>query len=120
MNIETPRAVVRSPVAPLFDEPRVASVQISQLLAGHPVKLLEERDGWCCVQGADRYEGWMHRGYLHSTGDASSQEPSGPGSPSSAAPSARRISRSSSTRRAVRCTITMRGAWPRTRYFTQT
>jgi hypothetical protein len=60
--------VVRSPVAPLFDEPRISSVQISQLLAGHPVELLEERDGWCCVRGADRYEGWMHRGYLHDDG----------------------------------------------------
>ena len=56
--------VVRSPVAPLFDEPRVSSVQISQLLAGHPVERLEERDGWWCVRGVDRYEGWMHRGFL--------------------------------------------------------
>ena len=71
MSTETPRAVVRSPVAPLFEEPRISSVQISQLLAGHPVELLEERDGWCCVQGVDRYEGWMHRGYLHAPGDAS-------------------------------------------------
>ena len=68
MSTETPRAVVRSPVAPLFEEPRISSVQISQLLAGHHVELLEERDGWFCVQGADRYEGWMHRGYLHSDG----------------------------------------------------
>ena len=65
MSTETPRAVVRSPIAPLFEEPRVSSVQISQLLAGHHVELLEERDGWWCVQGADRYEGWMHCGYLH-------------------------------------------------------
>ncbi|HTK47834.1 MAG TPA: SH3 domain-containing C40 family peptidase [Gemmatimonadaceae bacterium] len=57
--------VVHSPVAPLFDEPRVSSVQISQLLAGHPVELLEARDGWWCVRGVDRYEGWMHRGFLH-------------------------------------------------------
>jgi hypothetical protein len=57
--------VVHSPVAPLFDEPRVSSVQISQLLAGHPVELLEEREGWFCVRGVDRYEGWMHRGFLH-------------------------------------------------------
>ena len=71
MSTETPRAVVRSPVAPLFDEPRVSSVQISQLLAGHPVELLEAHDGWYCVQGADRYEGWMHRGYLYPTDDAS-------------------------------------------------
>ena len=71
MSIETPRAVVRSPVAPLFEEPRVSSVQISQLLAGHPVEVLEEREGWCCVQGADEYEGWMHHGYLYPVGDPS-------------------------------------------------
>ena len=71
MTIETPRAVVRSPVAPLFEQPRVSSIQISQLLAGHPVELLDERDGWWCVQGADRYEGWMHRGYLHPIDDTS-------------------------------------------------
>lgn len=70
MSSETPRAVVRSPVAPMFDEPRISSVQISQLLAGHPVELLEEREGWCCVRGADRYEGWMHRGYLAAEPDA--------------------------------------------------
>jgi len=73
MSIETPRAVVRSPVAPLFDEPRISSVQISQLLAGHPVELLEERDGWCCVRGRDHYEGWMHRGYLHADGDGTTE-----------------------------------------------
>ena len=58
------RAVVRSPVAPLFAEPRISSVQISQLLAGHTVELLEERGAWSCVRGVDLYEGWMHRGYL--------------------------------------------------------
>ena len=70
MSTQTQCAVVRSPVAPLFDQPRVSSVQISQLLAGHPVELLEERDGWCCVRGRDHYEGWMHRGYLGGDADA--------------------------------------------------
>ena len=60
-----PRAMIASPVAPIFEEPRISSVQISQLLGGHEVELLEERDGWWCVRGRDRYEGWMHRGYLH-------------------------------------------------------
>lgn len=64
------RAVVHRAVAPLFAEPRVSSVQISQLLAGHEVELLEEREAWCCVRGVDRYEGWMHRGYLAPTGPA--------------------------------------------------
>ena len=62
------RAVVRSAVAPLFAEPRVSSVQISQLLAGHTVELLEERDAWWCVRGLDLYQGWIHRGYLHDFG----------------------------------------------------
>ena len=67
------RAVVRSAVAPLFAEPRVSSVQISQLLAGHTVELLEERDAWWCVRGLDLYQGWMHRGYLQ---DSSASHPS--------------------------------------------
>jgi hypothetical protein len=70
MKTDYPRALVRSPVAPLFDEPRVSSVQISQLLAGHHVELLEEREGWCCVRGTDHNEGWMHRGYLYENGAA--------------------------------------------------
>ncbi|MEO8561101.1 MAG: SH3 domain-containing C40 family peptidase [bacterium] len=64
MTSNSPRAFVRSAVAPLFAEPHVSSVQISQLLAGHRVELLEERDTWWCVRGVDLYEGWMHRGYL--------------------------------------------------------
>jgi len=69
------QATVRSAVAPLFAEPRVSSVQISQLLAGHRVELLEERDAWWCVRGLDLYEGWMHRGYLHAGGSPSAETP---------------------------------------------
>lgn len=68
-------AVIRSAIAPLFAEPRVSSVQISQLLAGHTVELLEERDAWWCVRGLDLYEGWMHRGYLHGGGSTASNAP---------------------------------------------
>ena len=70
-------AIVRSPIAPIFDEPSIRSVQISQLLGGHTVELLEERDGWWCVRGRDRYEGWMHRGYLHDA-DADANTPANP------------------------------------------
>ncbi len=59
-------AVVRAPVAPVFAEPRVASAQISQLVAGREVALLEQRDDWYRVRGPDEYEGWLHRGYLAS------------------------------------------------------
>lgn len=64
MTEESPRLVVRSPIATLFAEPRVASAPISQLLAGRVVEVLEERDDWFRIRGPDTYEGWMHRGYV--------------------------------------------------------
>ena len=57
-------AIVRTPMAPVFAEPRVASAQISQLVAGRRLDLLERRDDWYRVRGPDEYEGWLHRGYL--------------------------------------------------------
>jgi gamma-D-glutamyl-L-lysine dipeptidyl-peptidase len=57
-------SVVRTPLAPMFAEPRVASAQISQLVAGRCVELLEKRDDWYRIRGPDEYEGWLHRGYL--------------------------------------------------------
>ena len=64
MTHESACAIVRTPVAPVFAEPRVASAQISQLVAGRRVELLETRDDWHRVRGPDEYEGWLHRGYL--------------------------------------------------------
>ena len=55
---------MRTPLAPVFAEPRVASAQISQLVAGRHLELLEQRDDWYRVRGVDEYEGWVHRGYL--------------------------------------------------------
>jgi cell wall-associated NlpC family hydrolase len=57
-------AIVRTPVAPVFAEPRVASPQISQLVAGRCLELLEKRNDWYRIRGPDQYEGWLHRGYL--------------------------------------------------------
>lgn len=72
---ESPRVVVRSPIATLFAEPRVASAPISQLLAGRIAEVLEERDDWFRIRGADAYEGWIHRGYIErAPGHASSAE----------------------------------------------
>ncbi len=57
--------LVHAAIAPLHSEPRVSSAQSSQLLAWHPVELLEAAPGdWWRVRGADGYEGWMHEGYL--------------------------------------------------------
>lgn len=69
MTLEHQRATVYTPLAPLFAEPRVASAQISQLVAGRVVELLELRDDWYRVRGHDEYEGWLHRGYLASAPD---------------------------------------------------
>jgi cell wall-associated NlpC family hydrolase len=58
------RVAVMTPVAQLFAEPRVASAQISQLLAGRLAEVLETRDDWFRIRGPDEYEGWIHRGYV--------------------------------------------------------
>jgi hypothetical protein len=57
-------AIVRAAVAPLQAEPRAASPQVSQRLAGHPMYVLEAGEEWLRVRGLDDYEGWVHRGYL--------------------------------------------------------
>ncbi|MFL5520169.1 MAG: C40 family peptidase [Gemmatimonadales bacterium] len=62
---------MRTPLAPVFAEPRVASAQISQLVAGRCVELLEKRDDWYRIRGPDEYEGWLHRGYLASSPEES-------------------------------------------------
>ena len=64
MNEESHRVTVCAPVAQLFAEPRVASAQISQLVAGRTAHVLETRDDWYRVRGPDDYEGWVHRGYV--------------------------------------------------------
>ena len=69
MTRDSACALVRTPVAPVFAEPRVASAQISQLVAGRRVELLEHRDDWYRIRGPDEYEGWLHRGYLSSRVD---------------------------------------------------
>lgn len=59
-------------------EPRVSSGQSSQLLYGRGVELLEARDDWRRARGEDRYEGWIHVGYLGAT-SATPAELSWPG-----------------------------------------
>lgn len=56
--------VVVAAIAPLHQEPRIASQQISQRLAGAHVEILEEIGDWLRVRGDDGYDGWMHRGYV--------------------------------------------------------
>ena len=56
--------VVRASIAPMHAEARVSSVQVSQRLAGHVVRVLATAGDWLHVRGEDEYEGWMHRGYV--------------------------------------------------------
>ena len=58
------RATVRAPIAPMYGDPYVASVQISQRLSGHEVELLDEQDDWYLARGLDGYQGWIHAGFL--------------------------------------------------------
>ena len=67
-----PEAVrVRAAVCPLHHEPRVASMQVSQALRGHPLAVLEVKGDWRQVRGLDGYEGWVHRGFLDEAPDES-------------------------------------------------
>lgn len=64
MTADAHRVAVRSPIATLFAEPRVASAPISQLLAGRILEVLEDREDWYRVRGPDEYEGWIPRGFI--------------------------------------------------------
>lgn len=56
--------VARTPLAPLVDEPRASSTQISQILYGHCAAVLDRDGRWLRVRGGDDYEGWIHQGYV--------------------------------------------------------
>jgi hypothetical protein len=57
-------ACVATAVAPMHCEPRIASQMVSQQIAGHRVDILEEEGDWVRARGVDRYEAWMHWGFL--------------------------------------------------------
>lgn len=54
----------RSAIAPVLAEPNVLSTQISQFLHGHDAVVLETKNDWMRVRGADEYEGWVHEAYF--------------------------------------------------------
>lgn len=66
-------ATVRTPIAPMHGEPRIASQMISQQVAGHRVDVLDQEGDWVRARGGDDYEGWMHVGFLARTPGASAR-----------------------------------------------
>jgi cell wall-associated NlpC family hydrolase len=58
------RARVSAAIAPMHEEPRVASQQVSQQLAGYAVDAMDVEGEWIRARGADGYEGWIHSGFL--------------------------------------------------------
>ena len=62
-------ARVRAAICPLHADARISSPQVSQALHGALLTVLETRDDWHRVRGADAYEGWAHRGYLTDPAD---------------------------------------------------
>jgi len=72
-------STVRTPIAPMHGEPRIASQMISQQVAGHRVDVLDEEGDWVRARGDDGYEGWMHVGFLarvpHASARGSRQTP---------------------------------------------
>jgi gamma-D-glutamyl-L-lysine dipeptidyl-peptidase len=67
-------ATVRTPIAPMHSEPRVASQTISQQIAGHRVEVLDEEGDWYRARGTDGYDGWMHTGFLARAPQASARQ----------------------------------------------
>ncbi|HEY4216375.1 MAG TPA: SH3 domain-containing C40 family peptidase [Gemmatimonadaceae bacterium] len=56
--------MVRTPIAPMHAEPRIASQMVSQQVAGHRIGVTDEEGDWVRALGEDGYEGWMHTGFL--------------------------------------------------------
>lgn len=63
-------ALVRTPLAPLLAGPLVSEVQLSQVVLGHPLRVLRRWGRWLQCRAADGYTGWLHRGYVQEVNDA--------------------------------------------------
>lgn len=60
----SPRLVrVRTPVGPVFREPKASSTQETQILFGHCAEVRATDGKWMQVRGGDGYEGWIHEGF---------------------------------------------------------
>ncbi|MBI5564061.1 MAG: C40 family peptidase, partial [Chloroflexi bacterium] len=66
LNGDTPWALVNRSVADVRREPRSGAEQITQLLIGEAVRVLDERDSWLLIRTEhDGYIGWSRADALH-------------------------------------------------------
>jgi hypothetical protein len=63
-HTEQEHALVRTPIAPVYLDPRIPSAQITQIVLGSRVDLLSQDGVWWRIRGEDGYIGWIHSGYL--------------------------------------------------------
>jgi cell wall-associated NlpC family hydrolase len=66
LDDDTPWALVNRSVADVRREPRSSAEQVTQLLIGETVRVLDERDDWLLIRAEhDGYIGWSRAGALH-------------------------------------------------------
>lgn len=66
--MSTTSVVARAGVVPVTREPNLRSEQVTQLVLGETARVLEAQGDWRRVKcDLDRYEGWLHRGYVLET-----------------------------------------------------
>ncbi len=63
-HTEQQHALVRTPIAPVYQDPRIPAPQITQIVLGSRVDLLSKEGVWWRIRGEDGYIGWVHGGYL--------------------------------------------------------
>lgn len=64
----TTSVVARAGVVPVKREPNLRSEQVTQLVLGETARVLQTQGEWRRVRlDVDRYEGWVHRGYVLET-----------------------------------------------------
>ncbi len=62
-------------LAPVLAQPSVRAEQVTQLVLGETAMVLERTGDWCRISTyADRYEGWVHSGYLVEMDDAAADD----------------------------------------------
>ena len=64
LPVNVQHAVIRSAIAPMYQDPRIPSAQITQLVLGSRVDLLSQEATWWRVRAEDGYIGWINNGYL--------------------------------------------------------